>query len=336
MYNLHIYETRLCERRNDMNKIKLIPVLAIVSLLSACGDKYGISLKAPKFSSVGKEVTIETFSNDLKAKFEEMKKNENFYKGKKEISDYQGAEMSSDRVRDKKTKRESYVKSNLDTKYSYDMDSLVAQIEEKRKSVTISSSDDYDLTLTTDSDGVTVFQKISEENKEYFGVIDVKNEEADCFSIDVSMKDELEKRLESVYNSLFTSSNIKKIAYSLDEMDKDDFKYVTFYENGNTFTYVYNQKLKDSEVKDSDENVYALATGTMKMKEQITFGDGTLKIASSTLVNADTKYTVKNGSNLVGDVVKTKLTTYISAEVKNFNKALNSVNTENYFVQHAS
>ena len=319
-----------------MNKIKLIPVLAIVSLLSACGDKYGISLKAPKFSSVGKEVTIETFSNDLKAKFEEMKKNENFYKGKKEISDYQGAEMSSDRVRDKKTKRESYVKSNLDTKYSYDMDSLVAQIEEKRKSVTISSSDDYDLTLTTDSDGVTVFQKISEENKEYFGVIDVKNEEADCFSIDVSMKDELEKRLESVYNSLFTSSNIKKIAYSLDEMDKDDFKYVTFYENGNTFTYVYNQKLKDSEVKDSDENVYALATGTMKMKEQITFGDGTLKIASSTLVNADTKYTVKNGSNLVGDVVKTKLTTYISAEVKNFNKALNSVNTENYFVQHAS
>lgn len=319
-----------------MNRIKLIPVLAIVSLLSACGDKYGISLKAPKFSSVGKEVTIETFSNNLKAKFEEMKNNENFYKGKKEISDYQGGEMSSDRVRDKKTKRESYVKSNLDTKYSYDMDSLVAQIEEKRKSVTISSSDDYDLTLTTDGDGITVFQKISEENKEYFGVIDVKNEEADCFSIDVSMKDELEKRLESVYNSLFTSSNIKRIAYSLDEMDKDDFKYVTCYENGNTFTYVYNQKLKDSEVKDNGENVYALATGTAKMKEQITFGDGTLKIASSTLVNADTKYTVKNGSNLVGDVVKTKLTTYISAEVKNFNKALNSVNTENYFVQHAS
>ena len=49
-----------------MNKLKFIPVLAVVSLLSACGESGKLaSVKAPKFEKEGTEIEVEKFFEDV-------------------------------------------------------------------------------------------------------------------------------------------------------------------------------------------------------------------------------------------------------------------------------
>ena len=69
-----------------MNKLKFIPVLAVVSLLSACGQSSTfVTVKAPKFEKEGQEIEVEDFFKGVDTNVMALDFNNNKRMSSKEI-----------------------------------------------------------------------------------------------------------------------------------------------------------------------------------------------------------------------------------------------------------
>lgn len=216
-----------------MNKLKVIPFLAMVAMLSACsvGNKKSVQLK--KYS---KEVDYETWTE----KYEEATKN-------KDAADPE-AENAKDLYMDTKASRDVYQTATLDKKVldetkqtaygvlktRYDGETDVGTLDTEMSMCVTMKDDEYDITEKMASKGERQYQRsgIAEENVLY--AIDKKNQtyyiagndEASVESA-VASYAMMPMMVVGMLPSLYPSAS-----------DAEKAKY-TFYIDGNVFTVKY-------------------------------------------------------------------------------------------------
>ena len=227
-----------------MKKTKFLSLLVFAPLLVGCG---GNSVKEPKFAKYGNEVKAAKFFEDFskkmnKAKFEDDKaklgsmvasvieagsNEEQVTRNKKEVSNYK-----------------QFQKSEL--KYSYDSESLVSKSEQSSVSSheeknAVGQSSEATAYSATSFMQVSKVQKkdnlvyASVEAKQYYSVFEVSKENP--------VKDYFESQnkgqIESAINEVAAEGYF---AYTTsDEKEQKKFK---FYENGDIFTFEWNDEGK--------------------------------------------------------------------------------------------
>lgn len=261
-----------------MNKLKFIPSLAIVALLSACGAK-GVnkSVKEPKFEKFSKEVEKADFFEDLG---KEIQKMDIFTNAKKLGSNV--ATLSAKELTDTTLTRDKKVFSDDYNVIAYDLD-----VKNDTKNIVSLGTGTYTLTrgqkysdkenaeMTQKNEFVTYYQEVEYDGKDYLAyvnsngkVVNPVSQVSDEYPIDILFDGFLSEMLMyelEIYSAISKLTTISNIA-----ADAPEAEYYTFYEDGKAFTVVYEFAPAAEEIRDNETDAL-LQTNEEKEVEKIQF-----------------------------------------------------------------
>ena len=320
-----------------MKKIKIIPVLALTALLSAC-EIGGLSVKAPKFAKEGDKVEASKFiedalkvMNDLDVYKEGATFQDKIIKGK--IS--QGEETFT--KRDGKKINLSSTKSVSSFSFEFDYDSKVALGKSNIKNE--SSQNSY--TMTSSATGKQAqdiyLQKFSHDGKNYFGMVDKKEKEVQSYYelseliTEKYMFEMLLTMTEVQYLGLSDNKELLETQYSA--MPADEQAKFSFYENGNVYTVIYK-----SETESNSADYDGKVTIEYKIQYEVKGNDVVYRAAQEVLEVRDYKKNVSGYPNdhLEGDHYEDKAVRYYDTSAKDKSVSLTAVDTTGYHFSSAS
>jgi hypothetical protein len=322
----------------NMKKYKLIPALALVTLLSACGTKSPTGAKKPSFAKEGKEVEREDFFKDFDEKFALLDFNGSKYmtSSKKITSSYDYYSKfelgSSEEVRVSNTQINKE-EGNIDV----DVDNYILLVNQKGEYVSDSKSANGAYNKSTSKETYKYqAQKMQYGDQEYFGDADLVNKMFYIMGvIDDShplaeMFDDYLKG--GFYNSLGLTefSEMVQEAREASEIDLPLFKFSI---NKNTYTcnYSFEEVYKQ---KDGEDNLIYSKTTKNTAKVQVVMEDDSFKMTYYTTryerreFEAETTY---NGYRIrPGDYVEINDSVARVSNVKDANVKLSLVDVSDF------
>ena len=312
-----------------MKKIKLVPVLAIVALLSACGVNKGISMKAPKFAKQGEEVSYTEFKAKLDEAFEAseiVKEDAKF--GDRVITTKEASLQKTVVKNGKKELGREERKSAYEDKFQYDFDNFVGNATCSFKGYTLSKDAHGEKTSEDNENTSAQFQfgEGTHSNRFYCYDLDNKFYYLEAALADGETKDHLFGIFlkEGIYDALNEGLN----AIPSNEEQAAEFK---FYVNGKTFTFIDSYD-ESGDMKDDGNNVIGTYKDKGELKIQIDFTDGAQKLKIAMEVSENSNYTAAYQSYGEGDEVTSEIKMYVDNNVQSKKVSLKAIDTSDFIV----
>ena len=262
-----------------MKKIKIIPTLLAITLLTGCSFK--ISVKEPIFVKQGKETTQEEFKTQLIKALEENE----FYKAEKDlpskIMKYRSAGKSEQkRVRKKKTYYSKESASASDSILTYDSKNVILKSEYSYKSQTEVESENEN-SKNREITKNTLF--LHEGADDLQGKVVTFYTDSLTYTVEETLsegktaKNYIDNTLGSFYLQIFNSSRLMHYT------EIADIENCHFYQNKNVFTVRYKEtvsEIQKGEIDGEQVDVMRFEISTdIKSQVDLTNGMETVKIA---------------------------------------------------------
>lgn len=297
-----------------MNKLKFIPVLAVVALLSACGTK-SEAVKAPKFDKEGAEVQYTEFMAGLSENAQALDimgdKKAASFEMKSEAADLQSNVLK----RDGKNFYSEYRFEEETNSGQYDSKSLVGKEKTNRTVTEDYETTDYHYRRVNNTKFNGSVQEVVRDDVHYLGSVDI-----DCHV--VGLMDEVTD--EKPFNALMDQyvkgdvyyygglNRAEGVFVSLSSLSEEELVNYTFNKNDKTFTFTYKlEQLAQEEKNDQDEVVF-VTDYVVYAKTQMTFNGGNYKISQY--------YETKNVMTYKMDIMQSNTQYYADDVIEDISK----------------
>ena len=297
-----------------MNKLKFIPVLAVVALLSACGTK-SEAVKAPKFDKEGAEVQYTEFMAGLSENAQTLD-----IIGDKKAASFEmkseAAELQSNVL--KRDGKNFYSESRFEQETNsgqYDSKSLVGKEKTNRTVTEDYETTDYHYRRVNNTKFNGSVQEVVRDDVHYLGSVDI-----DCHV--VGLMDEVTD--EKPFNALMDQyvkgdvyyygglNRAEGVFVSLSSLSEEELVNYTFNKNDKTFTFTYKlEQLAQEEKNDQDEVVF-VTDYVVYAKTQMTFNGGNYKISQY--------YETKNVMTYKMDIMQSNTQYYADDVIEDISK----------------
>ena len=323
-----------------MKKFKIIPVLAVSMLLTAC--QTGVKVSKPKFAAEGNSVELDKFVEELDKAFEASEFGQKELKfGSKELKGTLGVSEVLTKKRNDKQIYKSEEKMSRQTQMQADVDNKVViqkgstNGEEKVTSQTgKSSGSSSEKSLSTMQEA-----KVKVADKDVEGVVqtdDIKKqyELAVAFDEDVTS----DTWVRSVVASYVSSMAMVISYYALPSAltPEEELKNYSFFQNDKVFTIKYAKEDKEPvETKATikgEETVYLKTTTKIENEYQIDLTDGNMafKYAEEETVTKEYVAEYSGASEHNGTVVVDEQKSYQDIALKDKKLSLKAVDLAKY------
>ncbi len=297
-----------------MNKLKFIPVLAVVALLSACGTK-SEAVKAPKFDKEGSEVQYTEFMAGLSENAQALD-----IMGDKKAASFEmkseAVELQSNVL--KRNGKNFYGESRFEQETNsgqYDSKSLVGKEKTNRTVTEDYETTDYHYRRVNNTKFNGSVQEVVRGDVHYLGSVDI-----DCHVVglmdEVTDEKPFEKLMDQyVKGDVYYYGGLNRaegVFVSLSSVSEEDLVNYTFNKNDKTFTYTYKlEQLAQEEKNDQDEVVF-VSDYVVYAKTQMTFNGGNYKISQY--------YETKNVMTYKMDIMQSNTQYYADDVIEDISK----------------
>ena len=265
-----------------MKNYKLIPALAVVTLLSACGTKNPTGAKKPSFAKEGKEVERADFFKEFDEKFdlldfnsakhiassEKIRTSYDYY-SKFELGSSEGVRVSNTQINKSEGKIEA------------DVNNYILSFEAKDSNVSDSKKANGSYEKNTGTAAIKYqAQKMEYGEKTYFGQADSVNNVVYLFNtIDDSnpLADAFDVYLKEGFNYYLGLSEFSGMVQNAREASEIELPLFKFSINKNTYTCNYSFEEVYIQ-KDSEDNLLYSKTTKNTAKVQVVMEDDSFKM----------------------------------------------------------
>lgn len=271
-----------------MNKLKFIPVLAVVSLLSACGQSSKfVTVKAPKFEKEGQEIEVEDFFKGVDTNASALDFNNNKRMSSKEIK-------SSFRYEDVDTYKRG--KDVIRHTVYQEMDEGIAKYDAPHSLISVKGEYGNDTLEENKFTGKqeeidhkyfdTMYQRVQYGDELCYASVDPKAQAIYMYGIDMdeydipSLADNIAKDMVLEYMYLNTMEDVLDALDSASSSEEALAEW-KMYQNKNTYTLIYTHDTEPRDVLDSNDSTIVKFTvsGKFERKLQMKFDGNNLKIS---------------------------------------------------------
>ena len=321
-----------------MNKLKFIPALALVALLSACGSKAS-SIKAPKFQKEGQEIGQQECSENAGAKLTAMDLLGTKKIGSTTSSFNAKAEQKSTLNRNKKKFSEYSMMIDYNTKFEADAKSYVLHGEGK-ETMTYKSSDLHGSSTEVEGMKYNMYaQQITFGGSEFLGFVNPDSKtyrpyiEINENNLIADVFDEYAKdSIISEGGLLYLIQNVST-AFNVTGEQLERYK---FYQNDNIFTVSYEYTPEIFENKNADDEVVSTVEEKTTSKTQFIFDGNNFKGVAYSERTITTKYIMDytgNDDYFAGDVEEQKMVELLQCEIKTADLNIKPVDYSTYLFE---
>ena len=312
-----------------MKKIKIIPAVALVALMSGCTTNENFSMKKPSFTKQGSEVTYSEFtSNYLEAKSKVDFFNEDAYVAKDGTQSESSFIVVKDSLKDGKKTINSSIKKYLDKEETkFDVDNSVLSEKRTHKEYKEAKGPSINDKKTYFADINTTYQPGKVENENMFLKV---NELTKEYSPSKFINET--HTVEDVFTSLVYDTLTDLFSYNTlfdVEMSEEDQAKYKFYKNGTVFTCV-RQTSEETENKTSDLVVWGTTTVKTYHKFQIDLKPGAVKAKAVFETSSKTVSNIDNDNYPAGFVYEVSDIEYIDYSMAYKNVDLKAKDLSNY------
>ena len=256
-----------------MKKIKLLPLLLIVPMLSGCGDKPS----KPSFAKVGEEVSAKEFTEAFQKELNKASfMNEKLLDSGIFKSDARGLNINEGKKNGSKPRAE--IRENEKLEVKYDKENVLMEQAYDGGSSMVLKSDESNMLESSEANQTMFFQKAKENKKDYLVVAIKEDKEYDKVAA-LSKTVTAQKLLDTMMKASIAQAgqHIMSVVSEYPSMDEEEQETYRFYKNGSIYTIEHEEELSDSKSKDG-KLVY-VGEGKTEEKIQIDLTEGKLKAA---------------------------------------------------------
>lgn len=306
-----------------MKTIKIIPVLAVAMLLSACDFGGGVKVSAPKFAKYSASIEL----NDLRKEFKTEKMEPGpaiadleYYKEdatvtSKELKTKISLVTASKEVLDKKTLSSSESKQVIEAVSQLDVTNKVG----KTKSVTkteLKTSDLYGKSSGSGkSESIAWMQEgtAKKDDKDVEGILGL-DEKAKTYSLDQEFSEYFKKE---GWEKYYVQMSGQQVVYGFESsipsalIEEKELKKYSFFKDGSVYTIKYvHEDEKPEEFKNAKDEVYAEQTTKVERINQLEISGNKLIFRSSNEQTITKTYKLNYGDHQKGAVETSETKTY--------------------------
>ena len=321
---------------DNMNKLKFIPILAAVALLSACEAKASAYLKAPKFAKEGEECEAEVAFNKVLDGLQNLDTQDSKFIGSKVASYYNATQTVFTINRDGKFFEEHTETNTYEMKLQSDFNNKVITVEtEKVEELTDKTLKVYSYSERDEETTKMRFQKATYGDVEYYVCAHEDTRVADLFgsiSNPSTLADMHDYFTKGHINYEMGINLINEYLEYVDNVSEETFANFKFFDNDNISTMTYAWESDEMDVNTSGENpvTYAKRKDTSTEKFQFTFNNGNFKAVFYAEYIVNTKYVMDKYGYFEGDEVVQKDFYLWEIEVDDTNKSLEALDLTGY------
>lgn len=296
-----------------MKKSKLLLLVLVAPLLTGCGKS---SVKAPKFAKEGDKVEFDKFVEDLQKAGESSAIAKTDTPLKSAVIKVSGEDLETselERGGKSNSKSSEYTKSSGE--YQYDATNAILREKSTVEVTETLKSGKTKMTVkqTTKRDNSSESAQVSGSN--YVVDVDLAAKEyypETLISGDVTAAKVLDEKVRYFGNMLMYSFYMSLPTGEWDYYTDEEKAHWAFYENGNIFTFTYEDSVDKEEVKNTADEVIYLDSVKTSQKMQVDFTAGKMSFVSYYSYESLTEFklaTYFGGVNYgAGDVLKAGLT----------------------------
>ncbi|MBO4856832.1 MAG: hypothetical protein J5511_05645 [Bacilli bacterium] len=326
-----------------MKNLKIIPILAIVALLSACGESKQQKVKAPKFDKEGDAIEKADFFETLEFNSAGIDISNSKRIGSKVLTMSYGSSWATSVTRENKLYKETAELDFGNSKSEMDAKSAVI------RSTSEWTSTDYTNYPNFGSEEESYkemyddyYQVVNFDGKDYYAYVNAKQKTVSI----MGPAENVEERAEA-FDYFAKSSFYYGVGLQYAEQmfntasgasDEEIAKYWGFYKNGDTLTLSYNYEEEPVEVYDNPDSENPVLQYTEKnsatAKLQITFTGSSFKLVQYQEYNYECTYAVDIMGNMqyyAGDVYKEGRKFSLTSEMKDAKLNVKPVNYEGFY-----
>ena len=289
-----------------MKKTKLLFLVLAVPLLIGCGGSAANkSAKSPKFAKEGEKVEGADFLTKVNDAFNSCAFAKDDLLGSAVAVIKQSGNAKAELVRGgKKVKSDKeYGEVNYDVKFDAEHSIL-------RMNAKMTEAEENDNGNTKESVSAKQEMERSYEGAQVNGanhlvLIDLKEKSytsQELISGDKTVAKELDSYVKLMMSMMAYSSFMSPIATYATKSDEEKAKY-NFYQSGNVFTYTYEDKVENNEVKEA-ETVVRVENESISRKYQLDFTEGKMALRTYSEEIESVEYKVATSDYGVGDIAK--------------------------------
>lgn len=309
-----------------MKKIKFIPSLALVCLLSACGTTKAPSMAKPRFAKQGEEIaSYEDFSNQYQTVLGESElSSDDFKMGDREMNSKTYIMESAIIKRNKKAFAEVSIIRYGEALNRFDGDNQI--IANKGKTVTYGVDKECDSTRVDESrsNENTVYQESTVDGKQYYVNADLNSK---TYSKGFELSDTA--TAEHYYNQMASAVVSMLMTATLVLLPSEAVEDFKFYRNGNTFTWS-SETIETEEIKNSEDVVVGTAKLEGEFKAQTDFIDGKFSFKLVTITKSTSTFTSDYGDYLTGDILINESKEYVDVSLVSKNVKISPVDISKF------
>lgn len=256
-----------------MKKIKLLPLLLIVPMLSGCGDKPS----KPSFAKVGEEVSAKQFTEAFQKELNKASfMNEKLLDSGIFKSDARRLNINEGKKNGSKPRAE--IRENEKLEFKYDKENVLMEQVYDGGSSMVLKSDESNMAESNEANQTMFFQKAKENKKDYLVIAIKEDKEYDKVAA-LSKTVTAQKLLDTMMKASIAQAgqHIMSVVSEYPSMDEEEQETYRFYKNGSIYTIEHEDELSDSKSKDG-KLVY-VGEGKAEEKIQIDLTEGKLKAA---------------------------------------------------------
>ncbi len=285
----------MCNKEQIMKKIKFIPALAMVALLSACGTKSNL-FKAPKFVKEGASIEKDTFVTEINTAV-----NASVYKGEEVITrsfictaSY-GSESITTINKDGKKYGEQLQQRIMTASLKADIKNYAAHMEgEQVDYMKATQGNVGGMEMKNVQKHDMYLQTIMFEGQETMGEV-IKSEKMFIPLTPLSEENPVDKVFDSMIKSFATSEESPlgvtgEFVESVENMDEAMLEKVSFFKNNNIYTLVFEETLNPDPELDDENNLIKKVETKNSQKVQITLQGSDCKFVSYGVTETTTTY----------------------------------------------
>ena len=271
-----------------MNKLKFIPVLAVVSLLSACGESGKLaSVKAPKFEKEGQEIEVEKFFEDVDKYAMSLDFNNNKRMSSKEIKSSYAYEDVDTYKREKEVLLHTVYQETDDGVIKYDAPHSLISVKGEYGFYNLEEDKAYGNEQREDVNYYeAMYQRVQYGEELCYANVDTKAKAIYMCGVDMSeydvptLADNIAKDMVFEYMHLNIMEEMLDGLYLAAQSEEGlvDWK---IYQNKNIYTVEYTHKLEPQDTVDANDNTVVKFTTERKYEQklQMKFDGNNLKVA---------------------------------------------------------
>lgn len=289
-----------------MKKTKLLFLVLAVPLLIGCGGSAANkTAKSPKFAKEGEKVEGADFLTKVNDAFNSCAFAKDDLLGSAVAVIKEAGNEKSELVRGGKKveSAQEYGEVNYDVKY--DAEHSILRMNAKMTEAEESDNGNTKTSVSAKQEMNRSYEGAQVNGANHLVLIDL-NEKSyaseELISGDKTVAKELDSYVKMMMGMMAYSTFMSPIS-SYATMSEEQKAKFNFYQTGNVFTYTYEDKVENNEVKE-DETVVRVENESVSKKYQLDFTEGKMALRTYSEEIGSVEYKVATGEYGVGDIAK--------------------------------